>query len=266
MSPLTTIQNLDFSKSEQYTLSIRINTDGFSFSIFNPLADNPYIFFDLDIDHKIPLIANFKNLVSNHPFLSQLYKKVNIVIGDTKSIIHPIDLFQEKLAQEIYYYGQKLLSTNTKVCFNNLENNKLTIIYGVNKTLYKFLNEHFHSPRFFAQNTPLIAFFAQKSKEGNTKKMFAHIQPDAIHIYCFNKGRLLLTNVFNTSEISNQVYYILYIWKQIGLEQERDELFLSGKLDSNNELIESIKKYINYVSVLNPTEYIDLKAINLCEL
>lgn len=266
MSPLTTIQKVDFSKSEQYTLSIRINTDGFSFSIYNPLSDNPYTFFDLDIDRKLPLIANFKALVTNHPFLSQLYKRVNILIGDTKTIVHPLNLFNPDICQELYYFGQKLLNTNTQVCYNTLEANNLTIIYGANKILYKFLNEHFRNPRFFAQNTPLIAYYSQKSKEGNTKKMFVHIQAETMHLFCLNKGKLLLTNAFNASETSNQVYYILYIWKQLTYSQERDELFLSGNLEDKTNLLDAIKKYIANVSVLNPSEYLDLKAMNLCEL
>ena len=31
---------IDFTKSKQYTLSIRLSTDGFSFSIYNPIHDD----------------------------------------------------------------------------------------------------------------------------------------------------------------------------------------------------------------------------------
>ena len=33
---------IDFTKSKQYTLSIRISTDGFSFSIYNPIHDDSF--------------------------------------------------------------------------------------------------------------------------------------------------------------------------------------------------------------------------------
>ena len=35
-------ERIDFTKSEQYTLSIRLSADGFSFSIYNPLTDNDF--------------------------------------------------------------------------------------------------------------------------------------------------------------------------------------------------------------------------------
>lgn len=203
------------------------------------------------------------------------FRKIQEAIGFTASllsgalithVVHPLNLFNPDICQELYYFGQKLLNTNTQVCYNTLEANNLTVIYGANKILYKFLNEHFRNPRFFAQNTPLIAYYSQKSKEGNTKKMFVHIQAETMHLFCLNKGKLLLTNAFNASETSNQVYYILYIWKQLTYSQERDELFLSGNLEDKTNLLDAIKKYIANVSVLNPSEYLDLKAMNLCEL
>ena len=265
MSPLTTIQEVDFSKSEQYTLSIRINTDGFSFSIYNPLSENPYTFFDLAIDRKLSLIANLKKLISEHPFLSQLYRKVNIVIAETKIVVQPQHLFTEDLAQELYFYGQKLISTNTKVCYNELDRNNLVVLFGLNKNLHHFIQEHFRSPQIYAQHSPLIAYFSKKSHEGNTNKMFVYIETEGISIYCFKKGRLLLTNAFNATEISNQVYYILYIWKQLNFSQKSDELIFLGNLKQKEELLDIIKRYIVSVSILNSSEYIDLKSINLCE-
>ena len=265
MSPLTTIQEVDFSKSEQYTLSIRISTDGFSFSIYNPLSENPYTIFDLAIDPKVSLIANLKDLITNHPFLSQLYKKVNIVMAGTKIVVQPQHLFSEELAQELFFYGQKLLSTNIKVCYNELERNNLVVLFGLNKNLHHFITEHFRTPQIYAQNSPLIAYFSKRSFEGNSNKMFVHIEANSMSIYCFKKGRLLLTNAFNATEISNQVYYILYIWKHLNFSQKGDELIFYGSMHNKEELLDIVKRYIISVSSLISSEYIDLKSIKLCE-
>lgn len=35
-------RNFDFTQTDQYTLSIRLSTDGFSFSIYNPLGGDFY--------------------------------------------------------------------------------------------------------------------------------------------------------------------------------------------------------------------------------
>ncbi len=47
-------ERIDFTKSEQYTLSIRLSADGFSFSIYNPLTDNDFCLFLIRSTPDIP--------------------------------------------------------------------------------------------------------------------------------------------------------------------------------------------------------------------
>ena len=53
-------ETIDFSKSEQYTLSIRLSTDGFSFSIYNPIHDSSLSFFEKEVEPSLSLTANLK--------------------------------------------------------------------------------------------------------------------------------------------------------------------------------------------------------------
>ena len=55
---------IDFTKSKQYTLSIRLSTDGFSFSIYNPIHDDSFSVIEKEIDTSLSLTANLKAAVS----------------------------------------------------------------------------------------------------------------------------------------------------------------------------------------------------------
>ena len=68
---------IDFTKSKQYTLSIRLSTDGFSFSIYNPINDNSQSLFEKEVDTSLSLTANLKNVFHESDFLSYSYKRVN---------------------------------------------------------------------------------------------------------------------------------------------------------------------------------------------
>ena len=48
-------ERIDFTKSEQYTLSIRLSADGFSFSVFNPLGEGELSFFDRKVEESLSL-------------------------------------------------------------------------------------------------------------------------------------------------------------------------------------------------------------------
>ena len=53
----------------------------------------------------------------------------------------------------------------------------------------------------------------------------------------------------------------LYIWKQLGFEQERDELHLSGDLNDKELLLPELRKFIRQVFIMNPATNLDLQAI-----
>ena len=60
--------------------------------------------------------------------------------------------------------------------------------------------------------------------------MYIHLRKEAVDIYAYERGRLIFANAFACKETNDRIYYILYIWKQLGMEQERDELHLTGEL------------------------------------
>ncbi len=63
---------IDFTKSKQYTLSIRLSTDGFSFSIYNPINDNSQSLFEKEVDTSLSLTANLKNVFHESDFFKLL--------------------------------------------------------------------------------------------------------------------------------------------------------------------------------------------------
>ena len=87
---------IDFTKSKQYTLSIRLSTDGFSFSIYNPINDNSQSLFEKEVDTSLSLTANLKNVFHESDFLSYSYKRVNIMIASKRFTMIPLELFEDE--------------------------------------------------------------------------------------------------------------------------------------------------------------------------
>ena len=119
--------------------------------------------------------------------------------------------------------------------------------------------------KFYSQASPFIEFFSSKSRLGNNRKMYAHLRKDAVDVYGYERGRLLLANSFECRSTPDRVYYLLYIWKQLGFEQERDELHLTGDLNDKELLLPELRKFIRQVFIMNPATNLDLQAITLCE-
>ena len=87
--------NIDFTKSEQYTLSIRLSTDGFSFSVYNPLEECDFYFQTFAVNTQQSMAANVKAFLAQTAELKYTYRQVNILIHTARYTSVPPNIFNE---------------------------------------------------------------------------------------------------------------------------------------------------------------------------
>ena len=129
---------IDFTKSQQYTLSIRLSTDGFSFSIYNPIHDNSLSTIEKETDTSLSLTANLKATFRESDFLNHSYKRVNIMMADKRFTIVPLELFEEEQAELLFYHNHQKRENETVIC-NILKKNNVAIIFGMDKSAHTFM-------------------------------------------------------------------------------------------------------------------------------
>ena len=238
---------IDFSKSEQYTLSIRLSTDGFSFSIYNPIHESSLSFFEKETNASLSLTANLKQFFRETEFLTLPYRRVNILMADKRFTHVPTDFFEEEQAGILFYHNHSP-KENEIVLHNVLSRSNVTVIFGMDRSAYLFLKEQYPEARL-----------------GNSKKMYVSLRKNAMDLFCYERGHLLLANSFECEQTADRIYYLLYIWKQLGFDQERDELHLTGILADKENLVTELRKFILQVFIMNPETNIDIQALLTCE-
>lgn len=258
------IETIDFSKSEQYTLSIRLSADGFSFSVFNPLGNDAPSIVDRQVDESLSLTANLKMAFREVEWLKLPYRKVNVLMSSRRFTLMPLEYFEDEQAETVFYHNHPKIN-NEEVRYNILRKNNVVVLFGIDKSTQLFVCEQHPNTKFYSQASALIEHFSIKSRMGNSRKMYAHIKPKAIDIYCYDRNSLLLANSFECRHTADRIYFMLYVWKQLGFDQERDELHLTGNLLHKEALLGELRKLINQVFVMNPTTNLDLQAITSCE-
>ena len=258
------IETIDFSKSEQYTLSIRLSADGFSFSVFNPLGEGEISFFDRAVEESLSLTANLKQTFREVEWLSHPFRRVNVLMAGKRFTLVPLEFFEDEQAELLFYHNHPKRD-NEMVQYNVLRKNNAVVLFGMDKSARSFLREQYPDAKFYSQASAFIEHFSSKSRLGNCRKMYAHLRKDAADLYCYDRNRLLLANSFECKQTADRVYYLLYIWKQLGFAQERDELHLTGELSDKEALLSELRKFIRQVFIMNPATNLDLQAITTCE-
>ena len=99
------IETTDFTKSEQYTLSIRLSTDGFSFSIFNPLGDGELSFHEHEVDTSLSLTANLKQAFREVEWLNHSFRRVNVLMANKRFTFIPLEFFEDEQTETVFYHN-----------------------------------------------------------------------------------------------------------------------------------------------------------------
>ncbi|MDE5678130.1 DUF3822 family protein [Phocaeicola sp.] len=255
---------IDFTKSEQYTLSIRLSADGFSFSIYNPLTDNEFCFVPYPVNVSYSMTANLKEMLSQTEALKHPYKRINILYDSVRFTPVPTELFEDEQMDTIFYHNYPKWKNEIVLC-NMLEKSNVVILFAMDKHTHQLLNEQFPTARFFSTASPLTEYFAQKSRLGNSRKLYTHIREQLMEVYAYDKGRLLLINSFVCKQNTDRIYYLLYIWQQLSYNQERDELHLTGKWNGKEELLKELRSYLRQVFVIHPKAEFNRSEISKIE-
>ena len=246
-------ETFNFDHSEQYTLSIRLSTDGFSFSAYNPMQNHSFHYTPYKPERGLSMGANVKEMLQQNKSLKHSYKRIRIYTANSNYLPVPFELFDEKQT-ETFYTQSYPKDSNSLIFHNILPKANVAMLYALNKTVYQLLKEQFPEARFYTTASPLTEYFAGKSYLGNSKKLYAYLRGKLLTILCFDRGKLLLLNSFLCKQTNDYIYYLLYTWKQLGYDQRQDELYLAGNLPDRNMLVLQLRKYLSQVYLIHPTD------------
>ena len=258
--------NIDFTKSEQYTLSIRLSADGFSFSIHHPLNKGDFHFVQYPVNASYSMTANIKKMLQSTEILKLTYQQTNILIDTPRFTPVPFDLFEDEHIEELFYHNFPKNANETILC-NILGKSNIALLFGMDKHAHQLLGESFPHARIFACISPLTEHFTQKSREDNHRKLYAHFKRNQMDIIAFDKGKLLLINTFHCKHTSDTIYYLLHIWQQLGFNQENDQLWLAGKIEAKEDLLTELNKFLRKVTLIPMQEPLpfDIQTLMTCE-
>ena len=154
---------IDFNHTKQYTLSIRLSTDGFCFAVHNTSEEEEYAYMPYNIDPLKSMAANLKTAIQETNMLKHTYGKVNIIMADTAYTIVPKEYFDESSERELYLQNFPQTPSSTIIHHNLVSDEQAIILFGIEGTLHKTLKEKYPKAQLYASISALVNYGAEKS-------------------------------------------------------------------------------------------------------
>lgn len=268
---------IDFSQSDQYTLSIRLSTDGFSFCVCPPQHPEDGCYRSYAVNPQRSMAANVKAFLADTAELGHTFGQTNLLIHSSRYTPVPFELFEDEQMEAIFY--QNLTRQNNEIVLCNvLGRSNLAILFGMDKLTHLLLSERFAHARFFAAVSPQVEWLSGRNRAGDRSRLYAHLHPNSTDVFCFERGRLQLVNSYTTPTLDDRCYYLLNVWQQLGFDPEQDELHLTGLRNLCTALEEQLRPYLRNIDIMNPSTHFrttvagvsgevpfDIQSLLICE-
>lgn len=232
-------------------LVIRISKQSLSFAAVQPSAETTFSFEPYTVKSGISMAANIREAFRNVDLLAKQWDRV-MVVADTEVLLVPIDEYQQEDQETLYHHafthhqGDKILSTV-------LPSLSAVMLYSMNKDLLQVIEDHFQDVRYTHVCASVWQHFHRRSFTGMNRKLYGYFHDKKVDIFAFTQNRFRFYNRYDTNNPQDAVYFLLYVWKQLGMDQQKDELYINGQLPEEQTLIENLQKYLRKAYTVNPS-------------
>lgn len=233
-------------------LTMRIGRGSMSFSTIGQRADGgcDVVYEPYTVKSGISMAANLREAFKTAPLLADSYQRVCVMV-DSPVLMIPVELFSEG-DMELLYGHSFPAEENRVVLPCVLPTLNAVAAFAMNKDLKLVVDDHCPDASFCCVGSPVWRHLHRRSFTGVRRKLYAYFHDKRIEVFAFSQNRFKFYNSFDTSLPHDAIYYLLYVWKQLGLSTDNDELHVAGEITDSGLLVDELHRYLQRVYVINP--------------
>ncbi len=234
-----------------HRMTIRVAKDSLAFAIADPLSDTQIAFEPYITKSGVSMAANLREAFKVSTLLQRPTTRARVLV-DSPTLIVPIEEYNEDCNETLYMHS----FPNTEGC--NIMSNVMpglnsVALFALNRDLKLVVEDHYQDVRYTCLMRPVWDYLHHRSFIGNRRKLYAHFHDGVLELFSYERNRFVFCNRYNARHTKDAVYFILFVWKQLALDQMRDELFVVGDIPSKDNLLQALRMYVSVVIVMNPT-------------
>lgn len=252
------------AKPQFKKLSIQVHLNGLSFCVLDSTSDTVVHLKSVDFNNKvspIDLLDALKEELSSHSIYAQDFQDVIIIHHNELAVLVPEELFDENNKADYLKFNSKILGTDF-IATDKIDVNNSINVYVPYVNINNYIFDTFGSFIFKHASTVLIESLLIKHKTDDTV-VFVNLNKESFELLVLGAGSLKLYNYFEYSCPEDFIYYILFVYEQLGLDVESTPLQLTGEISTDSPYFLIVFKYVRHVTVMSMSLKIKLpKALD----
>ncbi|MBP7358245.1 MAG: DUF3822 family protein [Prevotella sp.] len=231
-------------------LTIRISNTSLLIAVADPEASQPVEMEPFTLKSGISISANMREAFKSADLLQMGYKRVQVLI-DAPVLMIPTEMFNENDINALYYHSFPELK-GVFVLFNVLPDLNAVAVFSISKDLKMVIEDNIPDVKYIVAMAPVWRQLHQRSYTGARQKLYGYFHDSKLDIFSFKNNRFRFCNSFNAKHSLDALYFLLYVWKQTGLDVKQDEMHLVGNIPDKDLLTEKLREYLRNAYIINP--------------
>ena len=220
-------------------------------------------YFFYKTEKNLTLANNLQKGVELCPFISQDERyDVKVIVETEEFTTIPAEYDDKQDYKAFHRLCFPKNDTRVEIVANRLNAMGLTVLLPVEKSLYERLQK-LGDVACYSTISILLGLLSSKPM-GEDKYMLAYFQGNLTFFISVHEGKMRLANAFRCDDGHDCIYYLLSIWKEQGLSQEGDTLYLCGDKGVEVNMM-TIGRFIKRCRRLNASEMFPLTLLNKME-
>ena len=174
-----------------------------------------------------------------------------LVMLDAPVLLVPVEQFEEATMEDMYNQSFPHKEAVT-LLYNVLPDLNAVAVFAINKDLKTVLDDNFADLRISPLMAPVWKHLHHRSFTGARDKLYGYFHDRRLEVFAFHQNRFKFYNQFQTNGAHDALYFLLYVWRQLMLDAEHDELHIVGNLP-DEWLVGELRKYLQNAYVINPS-------------
>lgn len=238
--------NLNSKNTDNYIMTIQHSLDGLSFVVFDT-AENKFIALKHyhTTEKNISLETLLLELQEKESLNFDEFKNVNILIDNNNNTFVPKDYFQEETKED---YLSLLNIKHSNVLTDDIAEHNIVNVYSYDDKL-NFLNNNikvYHSSSILIKK--LLKEFSGRNPE---TRAFVNVKNNSYELIIINNDKLVFHNYFNFNTKEDFLYFILFTFDQLNIDNESIPLYFMGFIEEKSTLVELCSRYIRNIRFFN---------------
>ena len=245
-------ETLDINSTENYELSIQVGPDALSFCLLDSVRNKFVMIRSFDAEENKYLNADkISELLHHDDFLLKRYKKINCVMPSPRFTIVPSPLYDPAKKSEYFTFTHNP-EEGSVVLADKTSDPDAFLVYSISKPISEVIKNTYPGSRLHHHVKLLLDYtsLTRKSMIGNY--LHVHVERDFFNLIVFNDTILKFCNSFSYRNISDILYFVLNVFKNLDIKQE-ETIHLSGLTEKYDDLSSSFSLYIRNIKYAEPS-------------